>query len=102
MVFNSLLVVSVAHTSAEAWQWLACLPERLSSQQLLDLVLCFPLQQLGRLALCIWTFLCVPPPDSFYSYSYSSDDDSDDSSSSSSSSAAAVVYDHHYYNEHSD
>ncbi|KAF4351793.1 hypothetical protein G4B88_030154 [Cannabis sativa] len=75
MVFNSLLVVSVAHVSADAWQCLACFPERLSSRQLLDLVFCFPLQQLGRFALCLWTFLCLPPPDSFYSYSYSSDGD---------------------------
>ncbi|KAF4378696.1 hypothetical protein F8388_006147 [Cannabis sativa] len=36
--------------------------------------------QLGRFSLCLWTFLCLPPPDSFYSYSYSSDGDSDDSS----------------------
>ncbi|XP_021816735.1 uncharacterized protein LOC110759033 [Prunus avium] len=92
MVFNSVMVVSVAHTSAEMWQYLACLPERLSSHQLLDLVFCFPLQQLGRLALCLWTFLCVPPPDSYYSYSYS---DSDASSST-------VVYNDYYYDSHSD
>ncbi|PON98040.1 hypothetical protein TorRG33x02_061140 [Trema orientale] len=79
MVFNSLLVLSVAHVSADAWQCLACFPERLSSHQLLDLVFCFPLQQLGRLALCLWTFLCLPPPDSFYSYAYSSDSDDDSS-----------------------
>merc|ERR1712226_250441 len=88
MVFNSLMVLSVAHVSADAWQYIACNPERLSSHQLLDLICCFPLQQLGRLALCLWTFLCLPPPDSFYSYAYyssssSSDDDDDDDDSSS-------------------
>ncbi|EXC34530.1 hypothetical protein L484_019129 [Morus notabilis] len=97
MVFNSLMVMSVAHASADAWQCLACLPERLSSHQLLDLVLCFPLQQLGRLALCIWTFLCLPPPDTLNSYSYSSDD-----SDSSSSSSTTVDYDGYYYHSHSD
>ncbi|XP_062076493.1 uncharacterized protein LOC133781491 [Humulus lupulus] len=93
MVFNSLLVVSVAHVSADAWQCLACFPERLSSRQLLNLVFCLPLQQLGRFALCLWTFLCLPPSDSFYSYSYSSD--SDDSSTTRD-------YDDYYYHSHSD
>ncbi|KAF4351062.1 hypothetical protein F8388_000620 [Cannabis sativa] len=51
--------------------------------------------QLGRFALCLWTFLCLPPPDSFYSYSYSSDGDSDDSSTT-------VDYDDFYYHSHSD
>ncbi|XP_004294952.1 PREDICTED: uncharacterized protein LOC101314833 [Fragaria vesca subsp. vesca] len=94
MVFNSLIVVSVAHVSAEAWQQVACLPERLSSSQLLDLVCFIPLQELGRLALCLWTFLCVPPPDSYYSR-YSDD-------SSSSSSSTAVDYDDYYYHPQSD
>ncbi|KAM2056116.1 hypothetical protein TB2_028279 [Malus domestica] len=92
MVFNSVMVESVAHLSAEMWQYLACLPERMSSHQLLDLIFCFPLQQLGRLALCLWTFLCVPPPDSYYYYSSS---DSDDSSTT-------VDYDDYYYDPHSD
>ncbi|KAB2607549.1 hypothetical protein D8674_007266 [Pyrus ussuriensis x Pyrus communis] len=90
MVFNCLMVESVAHLSAETWQYLACLPERLSSHQLLDLIFCLPLQQLGRLAFCLWTFLCVPPLDSYYSYS-----DSDDSSTT-------VDYDDYYYDPHSD
>ncbi|XP_015878844.1 uncharacterized protein LOC107415082 [Ziziphus jujuba] len=92
MVFNSMLVLSVAHVSADAWQCLTCIPDRLSSHQLLDLICCFPLQQLGRLALCLWTFLCLPPPDSFYSYAYT---DSDDSSTT-------VDYDDYYYDSHSD
>ncbi|CAK7339080.1 unnamed protein product [Dovyalis caffra] len=82
MVFNSLIVLSVAHISADAWQQIACLrlQDRVSSHQLLDLVCCFPLQQLGRFALYIWTFLCLPPPDSFmssYSYQSTSSDDED-------------------------
>ncbi|KAJ7955440.1 Serine/threonine-protein kinase pats1 [Quillaja saponaria] len=93
MVFNSLIVLSVAHLSADAWQYIACIQDRLSSNQLLDLVCCFPLQQLGRFALCLWTFLCLPPPDAYYTYSYSSD--SDDSST-------AVDYEEYYYNSHSD
>ncbi|XP_062172465.1 uncharacterized protein LOC133878002 [Alnus glutinosa] len=98
MVFNSSMVLSVAHVSADAWQFIACMPERLSSQQLLDLICCFPLQQLGRLALCFWTFLCLPPPDTFY-YSYSSSSDGDEDSDDSSST---VNYNHYYYHSHSD
>ncbi|KAI9075793.1 hypothetical protein K1719_042279 [Acacia pycnantha] len=94
MVFNSLAVVSVAHVSANVWQSVACIPERLSSEQLLDLVCCFPLQQLGRLALCLWTFLCLPQPDSYYSYYYSSSD-SDDSSTT-------LDLDEYYHHSHSD
>ncbi|KAG2675271.1 hypothetical protein I3843_13G154900 [Carya illinoinensis] len=96
MVFSSLLVLSVAHVSVDAWQCIACMPERLSSQQLLDLICCFPLQQLGSLALCLWTFLCLPLPNTFYPYySSSEDEDSDDSSST-------VDYNHYYYHTHSD
>ncbi|XP_038698341.1 uncharacterized protein LOC119995934 [Tripterygium wilfordii] len=120
-MFSSLIVLSVAHLSADTWQRISCigLQDRISSHQLLDLVCCFPLQQLGRLALCIWTFLCLPPPDSFYSYSYSSDDsDSDDSDNDrdhrhhqqqshqqrDSSSSSTVDLDAYYYeaNSHSD
>ncbi|PIN17874.1 hypothetical protein CDL12_09462 [Handroanthus impetiginosus] len=75
MPFNSVLVVSTAHISAELWQRVACLPERISSDQLLDLVLCFPLQQLGRWALDVWTYLCVSP----YPLSYYSDDSDEES-----------------------
>ncbi|KAF6139278.1 hypothetical protein GIB67_021488 [Kingdonia uniflora] len=84
MVFNSVVVSTVANLSANICQYIACNPERLSNQQVLDLVCCFPLQQLGRLALCLWTFFCFPPPDSYLSYSSSStssDDDGEDSHS---------------------
>ncbi|WCJ28803.1 hypothetical protein M5689_010475 [Euphorbia peplus] len=124
MVFNSFIITSVAHISADACQQIARihLQDRVSSQQLLDLVCCFPLQQLGNFALWIWTFLCLPPPDSFYPYSYytsnsSSDDDDDDgfhrpppphlryalgSSSSSSLSSSVEIDDQYYHNSHSD
>ncbi|KAK4365695.1 hypothetical protein RND71_013575 [Anisodus tanguticus] len=92
MGFNGVLVVSVAKVSAEIWQLLACLPEQIGSQQLLDLVICFPFQQIGRLALCFCTFLCFPPNlYSYQSYSHTTtstsssyNQDSNDSSSSSS------------------
>ncbi|KAK1287663.1 hypothetical protein QJS10_CPB19g00817 [Acorus calamus] len=54
MVFNGALVAAVATTSARLWQRVSCNPERFSSDQVLDLVFCFPLQQLGRLAICLW------------------------------------------------
>ncbi|KAL3335179.1 hypothetical protein AABB24_031397, partial [Solanum stoloniferum] len=94
MTFNGVLVVSVAKVSAEIWQLLACLPEPVSSQQLLDLVICYPFRQIGRLALCFCTFLCYPP--NLYSYrsyshttptSSSYHQDYNDSSVSSSSSS---------------
>ncbi|KAL3828859.1 hypothetical protein ACJIZ3_017661 [Penstemon smallii] len=77
MPFNSVLVVSVAKKSAGVWQEVACLPERIGSQQLIDLVICFPLQQIGRWLLYVWTYLCV----SAYPHAYDSSfftDDSDD------------------------
>lgn len=93
MTFNGVLVVSVAKVSAEIWQLLACLPEPVSSQQLLDLVIRFPLQQIGRLALFVCTFICFPHnlyPYQSYSHStstsssYHQDYESSVSSSSSS------------------
>lgn len=74
MVFNSLIVLSVAHLSADASQCIARFPDRLTSHQLLYLLFGFPLQQLSHLALSLWTFFCVPPPGSFYYY-YPSDSD---------------------------
>ncbi|KAI3747048.1 hypothetical protein L6452_09491 [Arctium lappa] len=54
---------------------------RISSRELFDLVIVFPLQQLGRLAHCIWACFCLPPsPTDSYYYSYAShgvDSDSD-------------------------
>ncbi|KAM3323951.1 hypothetical protein P3S67_005102 [Capsicum chacoense] len=96
MTFNGVLVVSVAKVSAEIWQLLACLPEPISSQELLDLVICFPLRQIGRLALYVCTFICFPHNHySYQSYTHttitttssSHNQDSDDSSVSSSLSS---------------
>ncbi|KAH7836491.1 hypothetical protein Vadar_002044 [Vaccinium darrowii] len=79
MVFNSVVLLSVANISADAWQYLACFPERLSSHQLFDLLCCFPLQHFGRFAICLWTFFCLPPSPSHYYPSSYSDYDSDSS-----------------------
>ncbi|KAL1369757.1 uncharacterized protein LOC130948128 [Arachis stenosperma] len=77
MVLNSLIAVSVAHVSAEAWQRASCISDndRVSSSQLLDLVCCFPLHQFGRFALFLWTFLCFSPPPLDYYYYYDEDED---------------------------
>lgn len=97
MVFNSNLVVSVAKTSADVWQYLACLPETINNQRLLDLVLCFPLQQFGRLALCFWSFFCVPSsPDSYYLY-YSHNLTSDSSSGSDSDTDSVAHFRRRFY-----
>lgn len=124
MVFNSTAALAVAHVSADAWQKMSCcIPtsERVSSHQLLDLVCCFPLQQLGRFALCLWNYFCLSPASdsSFYSYyDDPSDDDDDDSNhhryyyyyhhhgadggSASSSSVVDHLDDDYYYHPHSD
>ena len=111
MVFNTVLVASVATVSADVWQSVACFSERIGSDELLDLVICFPLQQLGRFALCVWNFFCVPPspPDSYYySHAYYDDDDESDYDSNSSSVGVAGFsgYDHgrrgSYSDSHSD
>ncbi|EYU39992.1 hypothetical protein ABFS83_10G179600 [Erythranthe nasuta] len=86
MVFNSPLVVGVAKVSANACQYIACNPERLSSDQVLHLLFCFPFQHLRRLALCLWTFFCFSPPNNPNYFTSSS-------SSSSSSSFDFDVYD---------
>ncbi|XP_004250712.1 uncharacterized protein [Solanum lycopersicum] len=84
MPFNGVLLVSVAKASAEVWQFLSCLADPIDSEELLDLVIFFPLQQLGRLALCVWTFLCVPP-DPYYYRRYNS----------SAASSSSSLYDDH-------
>lgn len=72
MVFNGALMVGVANVSADACQYIACNPERLSSDQVLRLLFVFPFQQLRRLALCLWTFFCFPPSNPYLSSSSSS------------------------------
>ncbi|KAL1364890.1 uncharacterized protein LOC130970764 [Arachis stenosperma] len=109
MVFSSMLVVSVARVSGEAWQWAACIGEPLTTEQLVDLLCCFPLHQLGRLALCLCSFFCLPNPDSYYYYSSylpSDDDDDDDDLADDhddySSSTSIDFDDDFYYHSHSD
>ncbi|KAG8657724.1 uncharacterized protein LOC110611545 [Manihot esculenta] len=109
MVFSSSIIVSVAHISADAWQQITRiqLQDRLSSHQLLDLICCFPLQQLGSFALWLWTFLCLPSPDSFYPYSYYSSSGDDDQPQfhhgpASSSSSSSLDLGYYYHDSHSD
>ncbi|CAG7884437.1 unnamed protein product [Brassica rapa] len=68
MVFSGGTVMSVAHLSAEMWQRLRRIPpsERIGSSEMINLVCCFPLLELGRLALWILTFLSLPPPGFLY------------------------------------
>ncbi|XP_010536832.1 PREDICTED: uncharacterized protein LOC104811721 [Tarenaya hassleriana] len=102
MVFNGAIVMSVAHFSAEVWQRLRRIPppEQISSGDMLELVCCFPLRQLGRLASWFWTYLCVPPPDPF---DYYDEDDEDDDRGyvnhgpSSSSSSYVGTYQTYYH-----
>ncbi|KVI08361.1 hypothetical protein Ccrd_013268 [Cynara cardunculus var. scolymus] len=107
MVFNTMLISSVATVSADVWQSVACVHDRISSRELLDLVIVFPLQQLGRLAHCIWTCFCVPPSptDSYhYSYAYHDVDSDTDSDSYMSFSGGEEVfeYGYSYSDSHSD
>lgn len=97
MPFNSVLLASTANRSAELWQQAACLPERISSDEMVDLVICFPLQQLGRWALYIWTYLCFSPYPHRHHYATSdySDNDSDDDGGGGGASSSGNN-DHHY------
>ncbi|WOL04234.1 hypothetical protein Cni_G12955 [Canna indica] len=61
MVFNAWWVEAVARVSAEACQYVACNPERLSSEEVLDLICCLPLRHLRRLSICLFSFFCFPP-----------------------------------------
>uniref|UniRef100_A0A7N0UHC2 Uncharacterized protein n=1 Tax=Kalanchoe fedtschenkoi TaxID=63787 RepID=A0A7N0UHC2_KALFE len=88
MVFSSKMVVSTAKVSAGVWQALACQPERLTNEELFNVLVRFPLHQMRRLALRLWTLLSMPnnpAPNSSYhedddsDYTYRSRDDDDDS-----------------------
>ena len=82
MVLNSRLVVKVADISANLCQYIACNPERLSSDTVLHILFCVPLQQLRRLGLSLWTYLFFTP---FPSAADGGDDDYDDDSNHSHS-----------------
>ncbi|GJT74353.1 F-box/FBD/LRR-repeat protein [Tanacetum coccineum] len=79
MVFNTVLIATTASVSADIWQSIACSSERISGEELLDLVICFPLQELAHFVICVWNFLCLPwspHVESYYSsYSYDHDDE---------------------------
>ncbi|KAF8092102.1 hypothetical protein N665_0424s0034 [Sinapis alba] len=74
MVFNSAVVVAVADVSTDTWQLMWRVPswQRINTEQLMDVAFCYPMYQLSRLVLCLWTFMCLSPDDSFYSYTYES------------------------------
>ncbi|CAM8970598.1 unnamed protein product [Rhodiola kirilowii] len=103
MVFNSKMVLSTVKVSTGVWQTLACLPERLTNEELVNVFFRFPLQQMRRLARCLLIFFLTPPNsasgssyhedyDSEYTYRSGDDDNSDD---------GYITY--QYYNEsHSD
>ncbi|KAM0024918.1 hypothetical protein Hdeb2414_s0022g00621121 [Helianthus debilis subsp. tardiflorus] len=96
MVFNTVLLASVATVSTDVWQSIVCFSDRISTQELFDLVICFPLHQFGQFALCLWSFFCLPfsPGDSYYYYSYTYDDHEDYSGSDShSGSGSDLSYD---------
>ncbi|XP_018464725.1 uncharacterized protein LOC108836005 [Raphanus sativus] len=97
MVFRGDTVMSVAHLSADIFQRLRMIPssDRIRSSEMLQLVCCFPLQQLGRFVLWFWNYICVAPPEIDDDW-----DDDDDSSSSSSSSSSSVVNHRNYYHLH--
>ncbi|OMO99483.1 hypothetical protein CCACVL1_03787 [Corchorus capsularis] len=81
MVLNSSVVVTVANISANLCQYIACNPERLSSDQVLHLLCCLPLRHLCRLLDSLWLYLCFAPP-----HHPLSDSDDDDYGSSHSHS----------------
>ncbi|KAJ0246107.1 Uncharacterized protein HA466_0176840 [Hirschfeldia incana] len=99
MVFRGDTVMSVAHLSAEMSQRLRWIPAsgRIRSGEMLQLVCCFPLQQLGRFVLWFWNYICVAPPETDDDWD---DDDVSSSSSSSSSSPSSIVNHQNYYHLH--
>ncbi|WZZ21366.1 hypothetical protein YC2023_122753 [Brassica napus] len=94
MVFRGDTVMSVAHVSAEMFQRLRWIPpsDRIRSGEMLQLVCCFPLQQLGRFMLVFWNYICVPPPEILYF-----DDDLDNDDVYGSSSSSSIANHHNYY-----
>ncbi|KDP39699.1 hypothetical protein JCGZ_02719 [Jatropha curcas] len=79
MVLNSNLVMTIANLSANLCQYIACNPERLSSDQVLNLLFCLPLNHLGRLTLSLWTYLCYNPnPANLTDFDFDDDEGDDD------------------------
>ncbi|XP_056849784.1 uncharacterized protein LOC108826605 [Raphanus sativus] len=94
MVFRGDSVMSVAHLSAEIFQRLRWISpsDRIRSGEMLQLVCCFPLQELGRFVLWFWNYICLPPPEILYFDDHLDNDDVYGSSSSSS-----IANHHNYY-----
>ena len=88
MVFRGDTVMSVAHFSADIFQRWIPASERIRSGEMLQLVCCFPLQELGRFVAWFWNYICVPPPEILYY------------ERSSSSSSSSIVNSQNYYNLH--
>lgn len=116
MVFSGKMVVSTVKTSVTAWQVVACLPERLTNEELINLFYRFPLQQMRRLARCLWIFLLTPTnmemrsryrdddeddDDSDYTYRSSGDDDFANGDDDDSDDHRYITY-RCYSNSHSD
>ncbi|VVA95631.1 unnamed protein product [Arabis nemorensis] len=95
MVFNGGTVLSIAHLSAEIWQRLRRIPlsDRISSREMIELVCFLPIQQLGRFALWLLTFLCLPPP---LRLLYLEEDDRDQAFTYGSASASIATYQNHF------
>ncbi|KAG2333225.1 hypothetical protein Bca52824_004405 [Brassica carinata] len=79
MVFRGDTVMSVAHSSADIFQRWIPASERIRSGEMLQLVCCFPLQELGRFVSWLWNYICR---------------------SSSSSSSSSIVNNQNYYHLH--
>nr|XP_043624694.1 uncharacterized protein LOC122596215 [Erigeron canadensis] len=105
MVFNSVLVVSTAIVSTDVWQSIAGFSDRITIQELLNFVICFPLEELGQFAHSVWNFFCLPtlPANSyFYSHYYNDSEDGEDSDSFMSSTDFCFSGYDPYSDNHSD
>ncbi|CAF2080804.1 unnamed protein product [Brassica napus] len=102
MVFNSAAVVAVADVSTETWQLMWRIPssQRINTRQLVDMAVCYPMYQLSRLVLCLWTFMCLPPDDSFYSYTYHEAQSSSSSLSDDADDEDRLAFEHNLYHNH--
>ncbi|XP_010462385.1 PREDICTED: uncharacterized protein LOC104742976 [Camelina sativa] len=102
MVFNSATIMAVAEVSTDTWQliWRVPSSQRINTEQLLDIAVCYPVNQLSRFVLCLWTFMCLPSQDSFYSYTYETLSDSDSSSSSDADDYDRFAFDHNNFYNH--
>lgn len=98
MVFRGDAVMSVAHLSAGIFQRFRSIPpsDRISSGEMLELVCCFPLQQLGRFVMWFWNYICVPPPEILYF----NGDDRDSDGVNGPSTSSSIVNQHNYYHLH--